>query len=105
MGSRHWWPGRGSPTGLCSSRAAVTAAGALWLLTVLSRGQAWPEQDVLLRQLWAAAKRIPSGYVLCDPDTGELLGAERERAWLTLAVIDPPEPGPRLDNDPLRDRQ
>ena len=27
------------------------------------------------------------------PDIGELLGAERERGWLTLAVIDPPVPG------------
>jgi hypothetical protein len=73
--------------------AVLTAAGAVWLVTVLSRGRAWHEQDVLLRKLWATAKRIPSVYVLCDPDTGELLGAERERGWLTLAIINPPEPG------------
>lgn len=73
--------------------AVVTAVGAVSLVTVLSRGRDWHEQEVLLRKLWAAVKRIPSGYVLCDPDTGELLGAERERGWLTLAVIDPPEPG------------
>lgn len=73
--------------------AIVTAAGAVSLAAVLRRGQAWHEQDVLLRMLRAAVKRIPSGYVLADPDTGELLSAERERGWLTLAVTDPPEPG------------
>ncbi len=71
----------------------VTAVRAVSLVTVLSRGRDWHEQEVLLRKLWAAVKRIPSGYVLCDPDTGELLGAERERGCLTLAVTDPPEPG------------
>jgi hypothetical protein len=60
---------------------------------VLRRGRAWHEQEVLLRRLWAAVKRIPSGYVLADPQTGELLSAEREKGWLTLAVTDPPEPG------------
>jgi hypothetical protein len=73
--------------------AVVTAAGAVWLVTVVRRGLAWHEQDVLLGKLWATVKRIPSGYVLCDPDTGELLCVERERGWLTLAVVDPPAPG------------
>jgi hypothetical protein len=50
--------------------AAVTTAGAVWLVTVVRRGRAWHEQDVLLRELWAAVKRIPSGYMLRDPDTG-----------------------------------
>jgi hypothetical protein len=71
----------------------VTVAGAVSLAADLRRGRAWHEQDVLLRRLWAAVKRIPSGYVLADPDTGELLSAEREKGWLTLAVTDPPEPG------------
>ena len=31
--------------------------------------------------------------MLADPGTGELLSAERERGWLTLAVTDPPQPG------------
>jgi hypothetical protein len=72
--------------------AVMTAVGAVSLVAVLRRGRAWHEQDVMLRRLWAAAKPIPSGYVLADPDTGALLSAERERGWLTLAVTDPPEP-------------
>ncbi len=67
--------------------------GAASLAAGLRRGRAWHEQDVMLRRLWAAVKRIPSGYVLTDPETGELLTAERERGWLTLAVTDPPRPG------------
>jgi len=72
--------------------AVVAAAGAVSLAADLRRGRAWHQQDVLLRKLWIAVKRIPSGYVLADPDTGELLSAEREKGWLTLAVTDPPEP-------------
>jgi hypothetical protein len=47
----------------------------------------------MIRKLWAAAKAVPSGVVLADPDTGDLLTVERERGWLTLAVTDPPVPG------------
>ncbi len=57
--------------------AVVTAAGAVSLAADLRRGRAWHKQDVLLRRLWAAVKRIPSGYVLADPATGELLNVER----------------------------
>lgn len=73
--------------------AVVTAAAGASLIAILRRGRAWHEQDVLLRRLWAAVRRIPSGYVLADPETGELLSAEREKGWLTLAVTDPPEMG------------
>lgn len=73
--------------------AAVAAVGAASLTAVLSHGRAWHDQDVLQRRLFAAVKRIPSGYVLTDPQTGELITAERERGWLTLAVTDAPAPG------------
>jgi hypothetical protein len=73
--------------------AVVTAGAAASLAANLRRGRAWHEHDVLLRRLWAAVKRIPPGYVLADPGTGELLSAERDKGWLTLAVTDPPEPG------------
>ncbi len=67
--------------------------GAVSLAADLRRGQAWHEQDVMLRKPWTAVKRIPSGHVLTDPETSELLTVERERGWLTLAVTDPPQPG------------
>lgn len=71
----------------------VTVMGGASFVGVVRRGRAWYQQDMLLRRLWAAVKRILPGYVLTDPDTGELLTAERERGWLTLAVTDPPLPG------------
>ncbi len=73
--------------------AVVTVMGGASLVGILRRGRAWHQQDMLLRRLWAAVKRIPPGYVVMDPDTAELLTAERERGWLTLAVTDPPQPG------------
>ncbi len=71
----------------------LAAGGAVSLAASVRRGRAWHEQDIALRRLWTAVKRIPSGYVLTDPETGDLLTAERERGWLTLAVTDPPRPG------------
>jgi hypothetical protein len=84
-----WFPYRG----LIIAGAVIAALGAWSLAGDLRRGRAWHQQDVMLRKLWTAAKRVPSGYVLTDPDTGELLSIERERGWLTLAVTDPPGPG------------
>jgi hypothetical protein len=72
--------------------ATVVAAGAA-LIADLRRGQDWHRRDVLVRRLWRAVKRIPPGYVIADPDTGELISVERERGWLTLAVADPPRTG------------
>jgi len=71
----------------------LAPGGAVSLAADLRRGRGWHEQDVMLRKLWTAARRIPSGYVLTDPANGELLTVERERGWLTLAVTDPPQPG------------
>jgi hypothetical protein len=70
--------------------AVVGFIAGLRLLLILHRGQAWHQQDVLIRRLWTAARRIPSGYLLTDPETGELVQVERERGWLTLAVADAP---------------
>ena len=42
-------------------------------------------EHAMIRKLWSAVKQIPSGYVLTDEDTGQLLTAEREHRWLTLA--------------------
>jgi hypothetical protein len=47
---------------------------------------------VVLRKLWAAVKRIPSGYVLAATRTPASCSAERDKGWLTLAVTDRPEP-------------
>jgi hypothetical protein len=66
----------------------LALGGAASLAAGLRRGRAWHEQDIMLRRLWAAVKRIPSGYLLTDPETGVLLTAERERGWLTLAVLE-----------------
>ncbi len=71
----------------------LALGGAVSLAADLRRGRGWHEQDVMLRKLWTAARRIPSGYVLTDPANGELLTVERERGWLTLAVTDPPQLG------------
>ncbi len=71
----------------------LALGGAVSLAADLRRGRAWHEQDIMLRKLWTAVKRVPSGYVLTDPASGELLTVERERGWLTLAVTDPPQPG------------
>ena len=71
----------------------LALGGAVSLAADLRRGRAWHEQDLMLRRLWTAAKRVPSGYVLTDPASGELLTVERERGWLTLVVTDPPQPG------------
>jgi hypothetical protein len=84
-----WFPYRA----LIIAGATVAVLGAASLTVDLRRGRAWHEQDVMIRRLWAAAKRIPSDVVLTDTGTGELLTVERERGWLTLAVNDPPGPG------------
>ena len=75
--------------------AAAVLASAAALLLNIRRGREWHQQDTLLRDLWTAVKRIPPGRVLADPDTGDLLSAERSGGWLTLAVTDPPLPGQR----------
>ena len=84
-----WFPYRA----LIIAGAVVAVLGAVSLAADFRRGRPWHEQDVMVRKLWAAAKAVPSGVVLADPDTGDLLTVERERGWLTLAVTDPPEPG------------
>jgi hypothetical protein len=86
-----WFPYRA----LIIAGAVVAVLGALSLAADLRRGRAWHEQDVMIRKLWADVKAIPSGVVLADPETGDLLTVERERGWLTLAVTDPPAPGTR----------
>jgi hypothetical protein len=48
-------------------------------------------QDVLLRKLWDAVKRIPAGTLLNDPDTGCRISAERDGGFLILAIADPPD--------------
>ncbi len=52
----------------------------------------------MLRKLWRAVKGIPPGSVLADRDSGELLAAERDRGWLTLAVtkLAPPDSTTRV---------
>ncbi len=84
-----WFPYRA----LIIAGGIVAGLGAASLIADLRRGRAWHEQDVMIRRLWAAAKRIPSDVVLADAETGELLTVERERGWLTLAVTDSPVPG------------
>lgn len=84
-----WFPWRV----LIIGGAIVAVVGAWGLVGSARRGRAWHQQDVMLRKLWAATKRVPSGVVLTDSETGELLTVERERGWLTLAITDPPTPG------------
>jgi hypothetical protein len=84
-----WFPYRA----LIITGGIVTVLGAASLIADLRRGRAWHQQDVMIRRLWAAAKRIPPDVVLADAETGELLTVERERGWLTLAVTDPPVAG------------
>ena len=84
-----WFPYRA----LLITGAVVAALGGASLIADLRHGRAWHQQDVMIRRLWTAAKRIPSDIVLADAETGELLTVEHERGWLTLAVTDPPEPG------------
>lgn len=86
-----WFPYRA----LIIAGVIITIAGLAGLISSARHGRAWHEQDVLIRKLWTAAKKVPSGIVLTDPATGELLTVERERGWLTLAVTDPPAPGAR----------
>jgi hypothetical protein len=86
-----WFPYRA----LIIGGAVVAALGCAGIIGDLTRGRSWREQDVLVRKLWAAAKRVPSDVVLTDPETGELLTVERERKQLTLAVTDAPSPGGR----------
>jgi hypothetical protein len=71
--------------------AGVIAAvlGGVSLFFNLRRGRTWHQQDVLLRKLWTAAKRIPSGCALDDPVTGQQIAVERDRGWLILAAGDP----------------
>jgi hypothetical protein len=83
-----WFPYRA----LITAGGIVTALGAASLIADLRHGRAWHDQDLMIRRLWAAAKRIPPDVVLTDAETGELLTVERERGWLTLAVNDPPMP-------------
>src|SRR5258708_39430229 len=73
--------------------AVVTALGAVSVAGSIRRGGARHEQDILIRKLWAAAKLGPSGYVLTDPDTGELLTVERERSWLSPTNLRPAPSG------------
>jgi hypothetical protein len=73
--------------------ATVGVVAGAALIADLRRGRDWHRQDVLVRRLWTAVKRIPPGYVIADPDTGELISVDRERGWLTLAVADPLRPG------------
>ena len=89
MAAFWWFPYRA----LLIAGAATAALGVVALGAALRHSRAWHEQDILMRKLWAAVKRIPPGRVLEDPDTGELLRAERERGWLTLAVTDPSDSG------------
>jgi hypothetical protein len=94
-------PGRGeqlvclrcSYLALLVTGTVVGVVAGVALIAGLRRGRDWHRRDVLVRQLWRAVKRIPPGYVIADPDTGELISVERERGWLTLAVADPPRPG------------
>lgn len=72
----------------------VATLSGVMLLVVLRRGRDWHRQDVLIRKLWTVVKRIQAAYVLADPDTSDLLSAEWQRGWLTLAVIDPAQAGP-----------
>jgi hypothetical protein len=46
-------------------------------------------QDVLVRKLWDAVKRIPAGVVLDDPVTRCRMSAERDGGFLMLAIADP----------------
>lgn len=78
---------------LLATGGMVAVTGGVALISGLRRGRDWHRQDVLVRQLWAVVKRIPPGYVIAGPDTGELISVERERGWLTVAVADPPRPG------------
>ena len=73
--------------------AIVALIGAAGLVGDLRRGREWHRQDVMLRKLWRAVKGIPPGCVLADQECGELLAAERDRSWLTLAVTElaPPD--------------
>jgi hypothetical protein len=73
--------------------ATVGVVAGVALIADLRRGRDWHRQDVLVRQLRTAVRRIPPGYVIADPDTGELISVERERGRLTLAVADRPRPG------------
>jgi len=82
-----WFPYRA----LLVTGAVVVVVAGWGLVAVVRRSRDWHDQDVLIRRLWRAVKRIPSGYVLADPATGELLMVERERGCLTLAVSDPPD--------------
>jgi hypothetical protein len=84
-----WFPYRA----LIIAGAIVAALGGASLIKNLRRGRSWREQDVLIRKLWTAAKRLPSDVVLADPDSGDLITIERERSWLTLAVTDAPASG------------
>jgi len=84
-----WFPYRG----LIIVAAVLAAGGLLGVVCSVRRGRDWHQADVLTRQLWKAVKRIPSGYVLTDMVSGELITVERERGWLTLAVTDEPRTG------------
>jgi hypothetical protein len=79
--------------GLLVAGGVLIALGGAGLVFNARRGRAWRQQDALVRELWAAAKRIPPGRVLADPGTGDLLSVERGSGWLTLVVSAPPRPG------------
>src|SRR5260370_38045292 len=63
--------------------AVVTVMGGASLVGILRRGRAWHQQDMLLRRLWAAVKRLQHGYAVMDPDTAALGTADAVRCCLT----------------------
>jgi hypothetical protein len=62
---------------LAIAGAFIAGASVSWLAALRRRSPALREQDRIIRELWSAARSLPTDHVLRDPVTGSGLCAER----------------------------
>lgn len=80
-----WWP----HLWLLFVGVFTAGFGTSALINAIRRPAALREQHRMIRSLWTLLRQVPSDSVLVDPVTGNEIGVERERGFLTLAVAEP----------------